>query len=560
MSTPLTGALFVSILLRVVGIVASLHLQYRVRDRRFTFLTLLLSLMALRQILTLFGIDLVVSELPGLAVSVLAIFLVYYLSRYVEQEQDVREDLEETNRRLRDHRNRLEAAMGASPDYIFVFDTEGRYQEILSGEDDITIRPPDELIGNSVHDVLPVDAAEAIERAIEEAVRTGETSRVEYSIPLEEGLAWYDGRAALIDHPGSESRRVLFIARDVTEVKERERALRRFRRAVEAAGHAIYITDRDGTIRYVNSAFEAVTGYSEEEAIGRTPRILSSDEQDDSYYGELWETILSGELWHEEITNCRRSGQRYYADQTVAPIFDDDGEIEGFVAIQTDVTDRKERERQLAVLDRVLRHNMRNDMSVVLGYADMIAEDTSGETARAAAAIRRTGRDLLDVVDKEREIVELLSSAPSAETVDLSSVVRDCVERVRGDRPDADLAVRAPATARATAIPEVRRAIRELVENAIVHSDRDAPRVELSVTVLEEAVEVRIADQGPGIPDQERSILAGERDIEPLYHGSGMGLWLVHWIVRLSDGHLAFDENDPRGCLVTISLDRSDGG
>ncbi|ARS90686.1 PAS domain S-box protein [Natrarchaeobaculum aegyptiacum] len=136
--------------------------------------------------------------------------------------------------------------------------------------------------------------------------------------------------------------------------RRRVRALERSQRALEHAADAVVVTDREGTIEYVNPAFEELTGYSAAEAIGRTPRILKSGEQGRAYYERMWNAILEGEMWEEEIVNARRDGTLYHAHQLVAPIVDseaggssDDGEIEGFVAIQRDVTDRRRVEDQL---------------------------------------------------------------------------------------------------------------------------------------------------------------------------------------------------------------------
>ncbi|MFW6045628.1 MAG: sensor histidine kinase, partial [Natronomonas sp.] len=98
------------------------------------------------------------------------------------------------------------------------------------------------------------------------------------------------------------------------------------------------------------------------------------------------------------------------------------------------------------------------------------------------------------------------------------------------------------------------RAIEELVENAIIHNDRRTPSVTITVEAGDEMVRITIADDGPGIPDEEAGVLLGDRDIEPLYHGSGLGLWLVHWIVHRSDGTLTFEKTDHRGSRVTIGL------
>ncbi|ELZ80434.1 PAS domain S-box protein [Haloferax larsenii] len=141
--------------------------------------------------------------------------------------------------------------------------------------------------------------------------------------------------------------RVVSVARDVTAREERERQLRAFREAVEHTGHSVYLTDTDGTIEYVNPAFEELTGYDETDVLGKTPSILNSGEHDEDFYADLWETILAGEVWQGEVVNRRRSGERYTVNQTIAPVVDDNGDIDRFVAVNADISDQKRREEML---------------------------------------------------------------------------------------------------------------------------------------------------------------------------------------------------------------------
>ncbi|SEO09661.1 PAS domain S-box-containing protein [Halorientalis persicus] len=143
---------------------------------------------------------------------------------------------------------------------------------------------------------------------------------------------------------------------DVTERKRKERQLRRFRQAVEQAGHSIYITDTDGAIEYVNPAFEESTGYDRADAVGQNPNILSSGEHRPEFYAGLWNTILSGNVWKGEVINERRDGERYVVEQTVAPVEDETGTIDRFVAINTDVTQRKAYERRLQRYENIIEN------------------------------------------------------------------------------------------------------------------------------------------------------------------------------------------------------------
>ena len=131
-------------------------------------------------------------------------------------------------------------------------------------------------------------------------------------------------------------------------LQERTETLELFRKAVESSGNAIWISDADGTIQYVNEAFESVTGYDRSDAVGESPSLISSGEMSGEYYEDLWETISAGETWRGEITDKRSDGSEYIADQTIAPILED-GEPTAFVAVQTDITERTKLKRQLSL-------------------------------------------------------------------------------------------------------------------------------------------------------------------------------------------------------------------
>ncbi len=131
------------------------------------------------------------------------------------------------------------------------------------------------------------------------------------------------------------------------KIREKEGELKKFQEAVQQAGFAIYITDKEGYIEYVNPAFERTTGYTPEEAIGRRTSILNSGQMEQGYYENLWSTILNGRIWEEEIFNTRKDGSTYYGYQTIAPIVNDEGEIVNFVALQSDISERKRAAQKL---------------------------------------------------------------------------------------------------------------------------------------------------------------------------------------------------------------------
>ncbi len=174
-----------------------------------------------------------------------------------------------------------------------------------------------------------------------------------------------------------EEARIKSSLRDVNE------QLRSFRKAVEHAGHAIFLTDPDGTITYANPAIEQVTGYEPDEVIGANPRLWKSGEHDEAFYERMWGEITSGNVWDGEIINERKSGDRCWVDMTIAPITDDQGEVERFVAVDTDVTERKE--RQLRIEEQNEQLTLLNNTNEILRDVNQrLVEATTREEIEAA--------------------------------------------------------------------------------------------------------------------------------------------------------------------------------
>ena len=143
------------------------------------------------------------------------------------------------------------------------------------------------------------------------------------------------------------------------ELYHRDERLRLQGSALAAAANAVMITDRAGNIVWVNDAFARLTGWSAEACQGKTPRILKSGEHPAELYGELWRTILAGDVWQREMVNRHRDGSTYVEDQTITPVRDERGEVTHFVAIKIDVTDRRQTEETLRENARELLESQR---------------------------------------------------------------------------------------------------------------------------------------------------------------------------------------------------------
>jgi signal transduction histidine kinase len=228
----------------------------------------------------------------------------------------------------------------------------------------------------------------------------------------------------------------------------------------------------------------------------------------------------------------------------------------GRTVLLRDVTDREAREQRLAVLNRVLRHNVRNELDVLLAHADRIDDEDRREAVRAPAT------NLVETAKKARDTERMLADdAGDTERVDLVTVATAVADACRERYPAAEIRVSAPdervVTTRETV---VERVLLELVENAVEHADTDAPHVEVTLTEGSSggAATLRVRDDGPGLPERERRLVREEES--PQDHASGVGLWLVARGVDHLGGDLAFGDADPRGTVVTVRLPADAGG
>lgn len=333
-----------------------------------------------------------------------------------------------------------------------------------------------------------------------------------------------------------------------------------FQRAADASGHAVVITDSDGVIKYVNPAYEAQTGFTQAEAIGSTPRIVKSGKHDPVFYEDLWETILRGEEWHSELINRRKDGTHYHADQVISPIVDANDDITHFVAIEADITERRVREQQLDVLNRILRHNLRNRLTVIGGHSTIIQDASDDETvAKSTDVIDEEVDGLIRTAEKTSRSQNLLEDRDLSDSnCDLGALLQQLEAEVKDEYDGVEFSFDYPSTVLVHGDDRLGWAIEEAVENAVVHNDHSQPEVSVSVNtpndgIADTVVEVTIADNGPGIPEDQRTVIeTGEET--PLEHGTGIGLWNMYWIVTSVGGEIRIEDRPPRGSEVILGL------
>lgn len=205
----------------------------------------------------------------------------------------------------------------------------------------------------------------------------------------------------------------------------------------------------------------------------------------------------------------------------------------------------------LTINQRVLRHNLRNNISVALGYLDFVDTKLDG-TDPDVATVRSHLHRLLETSEQARRLVSIWETEALTD-MDIAGLLAECVDGCRERSPDSNLALEVNSDARIVAHLALEEAITEDITNAIEHNDSDVHVTVRCSTPSPGVVLVEIADPGCGIPSIEKAVRSNPRETQ-LEHGIGLGLWLIYWVVKKVDGHFAIRDNEPNGTVIELRL------
>ncbi|MFC7058077.1 sensor histidine kinase [Halovenus salina] len=303
---------------------------------------------------------------------------------------------------------------------------------------------------------------------------------------------------------------------------------------------AVLIVDSHHRIVETNPIAERVFDLDREEVLGTPLDILFEDVSVPS----PGETV--------ELTVSR--GNRTF-EMTASPLADWRDRTVGQVLVFRDVTERTLREQRLSVLNRVLRHNLRNQLTIVQGQAEVLAERLTMPERQLAEDIQQAATTLVNVGQKARIIDQVVDTKTTLVEVDAVEIIDSAVAEyresgvtIRTDLPD-ELVLTSAHTGLVDLIVE------NLVENAIEHNDSEDPLVEVTLRQADDGRQavLVVADNGPVIPDAELAAIDAAVET-PLQHSSSLGLWTVSWCVKRLGGRLTFETSEHGGNRIEVSM------
>jgi PAS domain S-box-containing protein len=384
----------------------------------------------------------------------------------------------------------------------------------------------------------------------------------------------------LLPHPEEGPLVLEIIAEDITRVRETERTRDQLAAAAQQTSDLVIITDRDGTIEYVNPAFERVTGYSLEEVKGQNPRLLKSGKHSAEHYEAMWKELGEGRPWTAEFVNRKKDGSEFYQRSRIYPIADSRRRTVSYVGISTDITHEMRMEEQLRQAQKMeavgqltagVAHDFNNVLSVIGVNAELALVDCAAGVVPATDLLRA----IEDSVRRAARITgQLLGFSRQArltiEPADLTGVVSGLSEVLRTSVPEniqLGLATNAPVNTVNVDAAAVQQIVLNLVTNArdampnggaldiaVRGCELDETYCETHPYVVPGAyVAIEVTDTGVGMDAKTRSkIFEPFFTTKTLGAGTGLGMAMVYGLTKQQGGHLHVYSELGVGTTITV--------
>ena len=490
-----------------------------------------------------------------------------------------------TEEALRKSEERFRGISHSMADWIWEVDKYGRYIFASGNVKEILGYEPEELIGKTPFELMPEGSGKRIGAYLKKvASEKNPIVDLEHWTLTKEGDSIYllTNGVPILNEKG-ELYGYRGVDKDITENKQAEEERVRLATAIEQAAESVVITDRDGTIQYVNPAFEFITGYCRQEAVGQNPRALKSGKHHNEFYADLWNTIASGKVWRGHFINKNKNGSLYEEEATISPIKNTAGEIINFVAVKRDVTEEiklEDKLRQAQKMEAIgtlaggIAHDFNNILSAIIGYTELAEYEIpeGSKTREKLKEVLKAGRRAKDLV---KQILAFSRQGDQErKPLQISHIVKEALKLLRASLPTT-IEIRRniePDTGIIEADPtQIHQVLINLCTNAAHAMNNKGGVLEVAIRNVEvgnEDIGLKYPNVPPGhyvlltIRDTGHGMSAEvvERIFDPYFttkekgEGTGLGLAVVHGIVKSYGGVITVYSEIGKGSTFNIYL------
>ena len=356
--------------------------------------------------------------------------------------------------------------------------------------------------------------------------------------------------------------------RDINQhLDERVRARTAELQAIlDAAGEGIVVTDLDGVIQYVNPALEQLTGFSEAEALGYTPRLWSSHHHNKAFYAQMWQTIRMGQTWRGEVKNRRKDGAFYHALLTITPIRGPDGQPFGFVATQNDITPLREMDRLKSEFISTAAHELRTPLTSIQGFSEILLtrELNAERQNRYLTFINQQARALAAIIDDLLDLSRLEAKQSfeiADELVNHKEIAEQTVFGFQENNPKHSYCIKGPEVWPLVKGDPAKLAqlFKNLFSNATKYSpDGGEVTLEVNARPQYDLLHLTLTDQGIGMTPEQLSHIFDRfyraDTSNTAIGGTGLGMTISRLLVEGHGGKIWVESEYGVGTTVHLLL------
>ena len=479
-------------------------------------------------------------------------------------------------------KNYVDNVIRSMTDILIVFNPDRTIRSVNHAALNLLGYEERELMGQDASVLFPANDNILSETKYGEILTHGSLHQIASTYVTKDGrpIPVFLSAAAMLDEAG-DIQGIACVAKDMTEIRQEEEQLRLQGTALESAANAVMIVDRTGRITWVNPAFTTLTGYSSNEVIDQNIRTLRSDRRDQSFYQNQWQIVMSGRVWHAEVTNRRKDGSVYTEEETITPVRDQNGAISHFISIKQDVTKRKQAvesvqdaHQKLKALDQLrsqffadISHELRTPLTVIRGEAEVTLRGKNTPILEYRTTLERIVQLSSQMNKLVGDILFLARSESGALQIDLKpSPLRKILEDVRRETTvlaqsrsvtvtleghSHDVTVQGDAE-------RLKQLFMILTDNAVKYGRRDGAIV-IRMETTDRDTQVAVTDDGLGIPEADLPHVFQRayrvwRGRPSAVGGAGLGLPIAKWIAEAHHGTISIASTLNRGTTVTVRL------
>lgn len=364
------------------------------------------------------------------------------------------------------------------------------------------------------------------------------------------------------------SQKINSFKKDIKYYQKMEHSLLKFATAVEQSASTILITNTEGSIEYVNKAFETISGYSKEEALGNNPHILKSDKHPREFYDELWKTISSGQVWDGEFINKRKNGSLYWEKAIITPVKNDQNNIISYIAVKEDISKQKKLADFKQNIEQIMHHDLKAPLNAVIGFPQLLVKEDNlrDDQKEILRMIEESGHTMLNQIQNTLSLYKIEEGTYNAIKTpfdiieNIKRVIWEMEMTLHGKNITTSIMINhEPVLSKDTCMIISDPILFHIIITNILKNAFEAAPKKSAITVSidpsrdGENVYIEIHNLG-AVPREIQDSFFDKYSTHGKRNGTGLGTYSAKMMANVLDGDIFFTTHETEGTRITIIL------